>query len=211
MQLNVLGTDRPVARQFFDWCAERIPGAADGTLDYPAAGELFRVGNRSFFQVNRFLIDRLVETAIGTAEGETAIELYAGVGLFSVKLARRFKGLTAVESGRSAQRDLEFNAARAGVHFELRQETAELYLESLDHAPDFLLADPPRSGLGKAVVRNLSRLRTPVLTIVSCDPSTLARDLAALIAAGYRIERLDLIDLFPPTYHIETVTRLRLA
>jgi 23S rRNA (uracil1939-C5)-methyltransferase len=74
-----LDTRRPVARRFFEWCGERIPGLVEGALDY---GGRFRVSSNSFFQVNRFLADRLVETALDGAEGETALDLYAGVGLF---------------------------------------------------------------------------------------------------------------------------------
>jgi 23S rRNA (uracil1939-C5)-methyltransferase len=80
----------------------------------------------------------------------------------------------------------------------------------LAQPPDFVLADPPRAGLGKTVVRELNRLRPPRLTIVACDPATLARDLAALVAGGYRLERVTLVDLFPQTYHLETIAHLRL-
>lgn len=210
VQLNVLDATRPVARPFFDWCAERIPGTTAGALDYPAAGEMYRVSHRSFFQVNRFLAGRLVESALRGLEGGTAVDLYAGVGLFSVPTARRFGSVTAVESRRSSIRDLEFNAGRAGVSVRAERSTVESFLETVAARPDFVLADPPRAGLGKGVVRQLVRLMPPCLTIVSCDPSTLARDLSPLTAAGYRIERLTLIDLFPQTYHIETVTQLRL-
>jgi 23S rRNA (uracil1939-C5)-methyltransferase len=210
VQVNVREADRPVARHFFDWCAESIPGAAAGCLDYSAAGHQFRVGHRSFFQVNRFLTDKLVERALEGAEGETALDLYAGVGLFSLPLARRFRSVTAVESGTSAVHDLEFNAARAALEVKTEKATVETYLEGLAQPPDFVLADPPRTGLGKAVVRELIRIKPPRLTIIACDPATLARDLGPLTAAGYRIQRLTLIDLFPQTYHIETAVDLLL-
>ncbi len=109
-----------------------------------------------------------------------------------------------------AVRDLEFNAARASLEVKAVRATAEEYLQDADRPPDFLLADPPRAGLGKAVVQDLARLRPGRLTILSCDPATLARDLGPLTAAGYRTERVTLIDLFPQTYHIETVVNLRL-
>ena len=161
VQVNVLASDRPVARHFFDWCGEAIPGAAAGCLDYSAAGSVYRVGHRSFFQVNRFLIDRMVEAGLSDAEGDTAIDLYAGVGLFSLPLARRVRAVTAVESGASAVHDLEFNAARASLPIQVEQAVVETYLEGLNEAPDFVLADPPRAGLGKGVVRQLLRLRPP--------------------------------------------------
>jgi 23S rRNA (uracil1939-C5)-methyltransferase len=210
VQVNVLASDRPVAKHFFDWCGEEIPGAATGFLDYSTAGGEYRVGHRSFFQVNRFLIDRLVEAGLADAEGDTAIDLYAGVGLFSLPLARRVRAVTAVESGASAVHDLEFNAARAPLSIQVEKAVVENYLEGLSKAPDFVLADPPRAGLGKGAVKQLLRLQPPRMTIVSCDPATLARDLMALVNSGYRLERVTLIDLFPQTYHIETVASVRL-
>jgi len=206
VQLNVIETGRPVARRFFDWCAGEIPGLVSGALDY---GRQFRVSAHSFFQVNRFLVDALVEAAIEGATGENALDLYAGVGLFALALGKRFGEVTAVESGSTAVRDLQFNAERAGlVHVHGQQSTTEAWLERLDRPPDFVLLDPPRSGLGKNVVRRLAELRPPIVTIVSCDPATLARDLAGLVAAGYGIRKMTQVDLFPQTYHLETVVRL---
>jgi 23S rRNA (uracil1939-C5)-methyltransferase len=209
VQLNVLDTDQPVAKRFFEWCAQQIPGLVEGALDYQGR---FRVSRNSFFQVNRFLLDGLVETALAGVSGETALDLYAGVGLFSLALARRFRQVTAVESGSGAVRDLQFNAERAGlVHVRAERRTAEEYLQTLERAPDFVLLDPPRAGLGKAVVRRLAELRPRQVTIVSCDPATLARDLAGLTASGYRVERMTLVDLFPQTFHLETVVRLGMS
>jgi 23S rRNA (uracil1939-C5)-methyltransferase len=131
------------------------------------------------------------------------------VGLFSMALAGKFREVTAVESGSAAVRDLRFNAERAGlanVHAE--QKSAEEYLEGVELAPDFVLLDPPRAGLGKVVVRRLGELRPGRVTIVSCDPATLARDMAGLLAEGYRVEKMTLVDLFPQTYHLETVVTL---
>jgi 23S rRNA (uracil1939-C5)-methyltransferase len=207
VQLSVLETERPVARRFFDWCAETIPGLVAGALDYQ---DRFRVSRNAFFQVNRYLADKLVEIALEGAGGETALDVYAGVGLFSLDLARRFRQAAAVESGAAAAGDLAFNAERAGLaNLRVERRTAEAYLDALERAPDFVLLDPPRAGLGKAVVQRLIDLRPPAVTIVACDPATLARDLAALLGAGYRIEKMTLVDLFPQTYHLETVVRLR--
>jgi 23S rRNA (uracil1939-C5)-methyltransferase len=207
-QLNVLESERPVAKRFFEWCAETIPGFVAGLLDYSAAGFSYRAASGSFFQVNRFLIDELVRAAIGEATGASALDLYAGVGLFSLPLARRFSHVTSVESGATAVRDLRFNAGRAGSPVEIVQSATEDFLKELKAPPDFVLADPPRTGLGKAVVARLAELKPPRITIVSCDPATLARDLPGLLEAGYRIERLTLADLFPQTFHIETVAEL---
>jgi len=210
-QLNVLETERPVARRFFEWCAEKVPGLAPGALDYRAAGKVYRVSGGSFFQVNRHLIEPMVEAALGDAQGEPALDLYAGVGLFSLPLAKRFAKVTAVESGSTAIRDLIFNAERAGTAVDARQSSVDAYLASLTTAPDFVLADPPRSGLGKIAVAHLARLRPARVTIVACDPATLARDLAGLMNAGYLIDGVTMVDLFPQTFHIEAIVRLRLG
>lgn len=209
-QLNVQA-DRPVAKRFFEWCAEAVPGFVSGPLDYPAAGFKYRVGGESFFQVNRFLIDGLVQTAIGDAGGSWAVDLYAGVGLFSLPLAKRFARVTAVESGASSVRDLRFNADRAEVTVEASRNATDEFLRGLKAAPDFVLADPPRTGLGRAVVARLAAIKPGRITIVACDPATLARDLPGLLAAGYRMERLTMVDLFPQTFHVETVVELRLG
>jgi len=202
LQVNVLEADRPVARSFYDWCGSMV------AIDYATSFGTFRVSPRSFFQVNRFLVEPLVDAALQNATGETALDLYAGVGLFVLSMARRFKNVTAVEAGSDAARDLEVNAARAGVSLGIERARVEDFLPRLNTPPDFVLADPPRAGLGKQVVAQLARLAPPRLTIVSCDPATLARDVAAL--TGYKIERLILADLFPQTYHLETIAHLSL-
>jgi 23S rRNA (uracil1939-C5)-methyltransferase len=222
LQVNVVETSQPLRRDFFEWC-ESV-----STLDYQTSLGTFRVGPRSFFQVNRFLVEKLVEaalsgragtvpapdgaegnTAMSPSEGKTALDLYAGVGLFAIPLARLFASVTAVEAGSNAVRDLEFNAESNAVGaLRVEHSRVEDYIANLETTPDFILADPPRAGLGKEVVKHLNRLAPPRVTIVSCDPATLARDLAAL--PGYSIERLTMVDLFPQTYHMETVVHLQL-
>ena len=206
VQLNVLDTERPVARRFFDWAAELIPGMVTGALDYEGR---FRVSSNSFFQVNRFLHDRLAEAALEGLEGETALDLYAGVGLFSMPLARQFRKVMAIESGGGAVRDLQFNAERAGLaNLKSEQRPAEEDLAGVSRAPDRVVVDPPRAGIGKSVVERLLQVRPRQLVIVACDPSTLARDLSGLVGGGYRIAKMTLVDLFPQTFHMETVVRL---
>jgi 23S rRNA (uracil1939-C5)-methyltransferase len=156
--------------------------------------------------VNRFLIDRLIESALADHQGDSALDLYAGVGLFSRALTGRFRQVTAVESGHSAFRDLVQNL---GDRISGQNTTVEEHLARLQNRPDLILADPPRAGLTKHVVPDLTRLQTPCLVIVSCDPATLARDLQGLIAGGYRIHKITLVDLFPQTFHLETVAELR--
>jgi 23S rRNA (uracil1939-C5)-methyltransferase len=201
-QLNVLQTSRPIAKSFFDWASDEIPGYVSGPITYQG----FRVSYKSFFQVNRFLVDQLVDAAIGDAQGASALDLYAGVGLFSWPLAEHFERVTAVESSLAAVGDLLHNvpkvvAARASV---------DEHLATQVEAPDFVLADPPRAGLGKHAVRHLLRLKPKQINIVACDPATLARDLSPLLSGGYELRDMTLVDLFPQTYHLETIARLSL-
>jgi 23S rRNA (uracil1939-C5)-methyltransferase len=110
-----------------------------------------------------------------------------------------------VEAGARAHRDLKFNAPEV----EAIHATAEQYLTELRETPGLILADPPRAGLGKQTVAELARIHPPQLRIVSCDPATLARDLRGLLDSGYAVERFTLVDLFPQTYHIESVVHLK--
>lgn len=200
IQVNVVESSKPVARRFYDWMESAV------ALDYETSLGSFRVSPKSFFQVNRFLIDDLVHAAIGGQFGETALDLYAGAGLFALPLARQFAKVIAVEGGSAAAHDLKFNAERAGLTLQSEYARVEDYLARIAETPDFILADPPRAGLGPGVVSHLKRLAPPRITIVSCDPATLARDLAAM--PEYRIENLILIDLFPQTFHMETIVQL---
>jgi 23S rRNA (uracil1939-C5)-methyltransferase len=207
LQLNVVESIRPVAPRFFRWCRTFLPSIVDGAIEYSAAGHTFRISGGSFFQVNRFLIDALVEEVVNAKEGARAVDLYAGVGLFSLALGKRFKAVQAVERGGDGYRDLECNTNQSGADIRAFNRSAEDFLRELTDAPDLIVADPPRAGLGPNVTAELLRLAAPKLTIVSCDPATLARDLRKLLAT-YHIERLTLIDLFPRTYHFETVVHL---
>ncbi len=209
VQLNVIESERPVAKRFFEWCAEEIGPLEMGPLEY--AG--YRVSKGSFFQVNRFLIDRLITEVIGAASGESesggvALDLYSGVGLFSLPLAQRFKRVIAVESGAGAIRDLEANAGRIEQTIEASRSTVDQFLETFSDPCDLVVADPPRAGLGKLAVKRLIGLAPKRIVIVACDPATLARDLGPLLVSGYTLDRLVTIDLFPQTYHIESVAKL---
>ena len=212
LQVNIVDSTRPVAARFFDWLKTLLPSFAPGAIEYRAGGESYRISRGSFFQTNRFLIDALIEEVLGRATGQHAADLYAGVGLFSLPLAKRFTQLDAVERGGPAFRDLEWNTEQSKAsHLTPRRAAAEDFLRELESAPDFVLADPPRAGLGKETTNQLLRLKPRRLTIVSCDAATLARDLRALLAGGYGLKRLALIDLFPQTYHFETVAHLEIV
>ena len=139
--------------------------------------------------------------------GRTALDLYAGVGLFSSVLNREFERVIAVESSPTSHADLLYNLP---ANVKAVRSTTEQYLKKNPEQlrADLVVVDPPRSGLGANVVRALIALGAPRITYVSCDPATLARDLRGLTAGGYQIEQTHLIDLFPQTYHLESVFQL---
>ncbi len=208
IQLNVTESNRPVSKRFFDWCKTFLPNVAEGPITYEAGGIKFRLSGGSFFQVNRFMVEPLMSEVLGSDEGETAVDLYSGAGLFSIPLAKRFKSVMSVERGGSAFRDLEMNARENDVTLEAHKSSAEEFLRTFRTAPDLLIADPPRSGLGKEATSELLRLGPSKMVIVSCDPTTLARDLRALLP-NYELTGLTMVDLFPQTFHIETIAKLQ--
>jgi 23S rRNA (uracil1939-C5)-methyltransferase len=180
-----------------------------------AAGFDYRVDQGAFFQVNRWLVDELVECVTGghggglAYHGGLAWDLFAGVGLFARRLAERFEPVVAVESAPAAMAALAHNL-RGTSATAVKSATLE-FLRSADKGerPDLIVVDPPRAGLGAETTELLGQIAAPALKYVSCDPATLARDLRALVGAGYAIERVTLADLFPQTFHLETVVELR--
>ncbi len=176
-------------------------------LFYRAAGIDYRVSGGSFFQTNRYLIDKLVEVVVGNRTGRSAIDLYAGAGLFTAQLARNFDQVIAVEASPHSFADLRHNirenvkCLRMTIEAFLAERTAKL-------AADLVVLDPPRAGLGEKATKALCRMSASHVTYVSCDPATLSRDLRVLLESGYRVEQAHLVDLFPQTYHMETVLHL---
>jgi len=192
------------------------------SIPYRTKTHEYQVSAGAFFQVNRHLIDELVSTVTGNASGDVALDLYAGVGLFSVPLAEKFHHILSVEASHTSQANLVQNvpanvkAVVARTEDYLRRDSLKSdYRRSDSHKsrpvrqrPDLVVLDPPRTGAGAAVVNSLVQLGAPRVRYVSCDPATLARDIALLLAAGYHIEEAHLFDLFPETFHIESVMLL---
>jgi len=176
-------------------------------LRYATTAGEFRVSAGSFFQTNRFLTDKLLELATKDRAGKLALDLYAGAGLFTVPLAKTFEKVVAVESSLASVTDLHANVP---PNVRIFQSTTERYLEQLPKKmkPDLVVVDPPRAGLGERVVRKLAELAAPRLTYLSCDPATLSRDLRLLLESGYRTEQVHMLDLFPQTFHIESLVQL---
>jgi 23S rRNA (uracil1939-C5)-methyltransferase len=180
------------------------------SLNYCAAGHNFRVSAGSFFQVNRFLIDALVEYVTQSAAGALAWDLYAGVGLFSAALASRFQQTIAVESAPSSVHDLRHNLR--GTPSRIVASTTLDFLRRTQQkiGPDLVIVDPPRTGLGNQVTTLLAAARPAHITYVSCDPATLSRDLKSLLDSGYHLGSIHMVDLFPQTFHLESVATLTL-
>jgi 23S rRNA (uracil1939-C5)-methyltransferase len=186
-------------------------------IRYRTRNHDYQVSAGAFFQVNRHLVDELVSVVTGNERGDLALDLYAGVGLFSVALASSFHHILSVEASQTSHGDLVQNVPANVKPVDARTED---FLRSdclrsddprrwrVRKSPDLVILDPPRTGAGKAVIRSLVELGAPRVRYVSCDPATLARDLAPLLAAGYHIEEAHLFDLFPGTYHIESVMLL---
>ncbi|MEO7659831.1 MAG: class I SAM-dependent RNA methyltransferase [Pyrinomonadaceae bacterium] len=176
------------------------------------AGEEFTFSAQSFFQANRFLVPKLIEAAIGDAAGATALDLYCGVGLFALPLARKFTNVIGVEDNGTAVAFARKNAARAGLkNIELRRSGVRRFLNECNvESTDLILIDPPRSGAEKGTIEKIAELKPKQISYVSCEPSILARDLRAFLDAGYRIDKITALDLFPQTHHVETVVRLSL-
>lgn len=183
-----------------------------GHIEY-VVGELnYRVSHFSFFQVNRFLVAEMAAAVAAAAgAGSLALDLFAGVGLFSLPLAKTFKRVIAVESNPIAARDCEANVAanreRSG-QFEIREADSLDFLRRLREKPGCIVLDPPRAGLSPEGAARIVKIAPARILYVSCEPSTLSRDLAAFIAAGYVVSAIDFFDLFPQTFHIETLVKL---
>jgi len=194
--------------------SDRLELDGPGHISYRVGNYSYRIGHLSFFQVNRFLLDELVRIVVGEARGKLALDLFAGVGLFSVPLANRFERLIAVESNLAAARDLEANLQASGAASpNLRQTTVEAFVEQWRDRPDLVVLDPPRTGVAARALARLIKIAPQEIVYLSCDPATLARDLAILAGEpentrGYRISELHLVDIFPQTYHIEALVRL---
>jgi 23S rRNA (uracil1939-C5)-methyltransferase len=186
---------------------ELLVSEGAGELLYQTRRGSYRVSAGAFFQVNRYLAEELIDTVTGDCSGGTALDLYAGVGFFSSVLNRKFERVIAVEASSISHADLLRNSP---PNVKAICSTTEKYLKNVvgKLQPDLVVVDPPRSGLGKSISDELVRLASPQITYVSCDPATLARDLVGLLAAGYRIQSAHLVDLFPQTYHLESVFRL---
>ena len=179
-------------------------------LTYRVGEFAYRIGPTAFFQSARFLLPEFVSAVTADVSGAVALDLYAGVGLFTLPLSKEFEQVMAVEVAPQATANLAANArtvpgrkvrAIAGTTFDYLRRSAQM-------DPDLVVLDPPRVGVGAETLRLLLALRPKRLHYVSCSPPTLARDLGFLLKHGYQLDSLELFDFFPQTYHIESLARL---
>ncbi|MEW6285225.1 MAG: class I SAM-dependent RNA methyltransferase [Chloroflexota bacterium] len=176
-------------------------------------GRDFKVSAASFFQVNTLMAEKMVEhliaqlpiTQLPITNSITVLDVYCGVGLFSAFLAPKCRRVIGIESSPSACEDFAFNLDEFD-NVELYEGAAEAVIPHLEAKPDVVVVDPPRAGLEKAVVDGILKWNPRLVAYVSCDPSTLARDAARLIKGGYKLKDVTPFDMFPHTYHIESVS-----
>lgn len=178
------------------------------------AGERYHFSAKSFFQINHALLPALITEAIGDAKGGVAIDLYCGVGLFTLPLARRFNKVIGVEANERAAKFARRNLEPAELqNAQVVALDVGEWLRNYDPAAnvDLLLLDPPRTGAENKVIAGILSLKPRQIVYVSCDPATLARDLKKLLAGGYSLDTAVAFDMFPQTHHVETVVRLLAA
>ncbi|HJQ38729.1 MAG TPA: hypothetical protein VKB93_16460 [Thermoanaerobaculia bacterium] len=171
----------------------------------------YRVSTDAFFQVNRHLLQTMLRLVQAHAQGvknkNTAVDLYAGVGFFSAPLARMFARVIAVEGSPVSARYARINLPRNAKVIEAPVEREATRLPPAD----FLFLDPPRAGTRQEVIRAIGERTKEKIAYLSCDPVTFSRDASRLIASGWRLATLDLLDLFPNTHHVETLSSFERA
>ncbi len=193
---------------------ERLFGRA--FIEEKVRGLTFRIGARSFFQVNVGILERVIEdmeaavAAAGMAEPVVA-DLYCGIGTFGMALARGAREVFGVESDEANVEHLKRNLALNGIgNFAVCEGTSEEWMEEiLERGPGVVVLDPPRRGIDGRMVEALARDPVPVVVYLSCNPATLARDLKPLVAGGYELADLKVYDFFPHTPHIECLAIIR--
>ncbi len=168
----------------------------------------FKVSAVSFFQVNTVMAGKMVQhllACLPVSLSTTLLDVYCGVWLFSAFLAPKCGRVIGIESSESSCEDFTVNLDEFD-NVELYEGEAEDVIQHLEPKPDIVLVDPPRAGLDKAVVDGILKLSPSLIAYVSCDPSTLARDAARLINGGYKLKEVTPFDLFPQTFHIESIS-----
>jgi 23S rRNA (uracil1939-C5)-methyltransferase len=182
--------------------------AGEGEIIEMVGTERFRISSKSFFQVNTDGAEQLVQLALEAlelSEEVSVVDAFAGVGLFSIPMARVARKVWAVERHPAAVRDLRFHAREFKDTVHVVGTDMQDAFTQLPSSVDRVLADPPREGLGEDVARGLMALSPSKIVLVACDPASLARDAKSFLDGGYSLKQVVPVDLFPHTYHIEAV------
>jgi 23S rRNA (uracil1939-C5)-methyltransferase len=202
-------TDLPVSFHLLLHDGTPITLIGSSRINEIISGQRFSISAGSFFQVNSSGAEKLVSIAGETlqlAKTETLLDLYCGVGLFSIALASQAGRVIGIEENSGAVQDARFNTEQNDIdNADFIAGKAEAALEAVTDKIDAAIIDPPRGGCAESVLRRLVQLKPKRILHIGCDPATLARDAARLTAAGYRFEAVQPVDLFPQTYHVETV------
>lgn len=180
----------------------------ESQLTYHVADNTYRITRNAFFQVNRFLTSEMVKVVVDHRSGHLVLDLFAGAGLFSIPLAMRFDQEIAVEIGEPAVSDLASHLAVCPQHRVVRA-TVQDFLARASVTPNLVVMDPPRAGVSLPALRALLRTQPHEIVYVSCDAGTFARDAKTLLEGGYNFAAFHLLDLFPQTFHTETIALFR--
>lgn len=205
-------TDEPVSIAFRSGDVT-VPILGKEALTERIGERTFRISPNSFFQVNTIMAETLVELVreyLGPRGTDVLLDAYGGVGLFGLTLARQVARVVEIEENPDALQDTQANASNLD-NVEFHEGKVEAILPKLETRIDIAVVDPPRAGLDRFALDALAAKKPRVIAYVSCDPATLARDVARFIEQGYRLERVQPVDLFPQTYHIECVAKLALV
>ncbi|MGB9441148.1 MAG: 23S rRNA (uracil(1939)-C(5))-methyltransferase RlmD, partial [Desulfobacterales bacterium] len=201
----------------------RKAGVAVGDVEYTLAGSdiisdkidgfEFEISANSFFQTNTrgaALLFKIVEKYAGLSGSETVLDLYSGTGTIPILLSEQSKAVTGIEIVESAVDDAEKNCRKNGIsNCKFIRGDIRKCLSQIEQRPDVLIIDPPRAGMHKDVVKQVLELGAGRLVYVSCNPATMARDLE-LMQETYRLEEVQPVDMFPHTYHVEAIGKLKL-
>ncbi len=194
--------------------ASSVVMAGSETIFMQVLDKTFQVSAGSFFQVNIAMAEAMLQHILQSlplyhelGPSTTLMDIYCGVGLFSAFLADKVGRIVGIETSASACEDFGANLD-AYDHIELYEAPAEIVLPALELKPDIVLVDPPRSGLARRAMDGLVKLAAPLIVYISCDPTTLARDIKRLSAEGYTLLQATPFDMFPHTYHVETIALL---
>lgn len=210
--VEAVGTKHTGSIEIFETSTEITIAPADDQgpeIEITVGPDRFHFATGSFFQVNRHLLETLVRLVTESAEKSPrrnlAVDLYAGVGFFTLPLARLFASVISVEGSENAHRWSVRNIA-SHPNVELIHRDVEGFVRRIPNGVDFIMTDPPRAGMGDEVVKAIHNSDASRICFLSCDPVTFARDASALVRRGWSLLSIDLVDLFPNTHHVETLS-----